>query len=256
MEFSYKRYKEIISSITKYLPVVQFEDVLNLNLQKYCVIRHDVEYSIERAYNLAVVENELGISSTYVFQVCNNNYNPFSNKNHNLIHKIHALGHNIGCHVHLGNFDSRESIETYIVKQCQILSLALNYPVNKFSIHRPLKRYIENTIQIPGYLNMSEEAFFTYTDNFNVYDLPVLYLADSNHAWKYGNPMDIDFSRINKMQLNCHPFSWTEKGFDNWNNFHILTKEKQLEAVQSINEEIKTYPKDLYEKECNILGRN
>jgi hypothetical protein len=56
-----------------------------------------------------------------------------------------------------------------------------------------------------------------------------------------GNPMDIDFSLVNKMQLNCHPFSWTEKGFDNRENFYILTKEKQLEALHSINEEIKTY---------------
>jgi hypothetical protein len=82
----------------------------------------------------------------------------------------------------------------------------------------------------------------------------VLYLADSNHAWKYGHPLEIDFSKISKMQLNCHPFSWTEKGLDNWNNFLILTKEKQEEALVSINEEIKTYPKDLYIQEQTKLN--
>ena len=251
--FSYQEYQTIVNSISTHVPIVQF-DTVNSDTEKYCVIRHDVEFSIERALMLAKVEVNLGVRSTYVFQICNNNYNPFSHKNKEYIHQIHALGHDIGVHIHLGNFNEYdESVESYIIKQSQLLSLALDYPVNKFSMHRPLRKHIENIISIPGYINMSDKKFFTYTDNFNVYDLPVLYLADSNHAWKYGNPLDIDFSKISKMQLNCHPFSWTEKGLDNWNNFHILTNEKQLEALNSINEEIKTYPKELYEEKCNIL---
>jgi hypothetical protein len=157
--------------------------------------------------------------------------------------------------VHLGNFDeTKECVENYIIKQSHLLSIALDYPINKFSMHRPLRKHIENAITIPGYINMNDAKFFTYTESFDIYDLPVLYLADSNHAWKYGNPLDINFSKISKMQLNCHPFSWTEKGLDNWNNFLILTKEKQLEALQSINEEIKTYPDDLYSQEQDRLN--
>jgi hypothetical protein len=253
--FSYDEYQYIIKQIKSSLPIVTFNDV-SMDTLKYCVIRHDVEFSIERALELAQFEQSIGVQSTYVFQVCNNNYNPFSYKNKEHILDIIRLGHDIGTHVHLGNFDeSLMSIENYIIKQSQLLSTALDYPINKFSIHRPLRKHIENVISIPGFINMSDTRFFTYTDNFNVYDLPVLYLADSNHAWKYGDPKDIDFSKISKMQLNCHPFSWTKKGLDNYDNFYILTKEKQLEALNSINEEIKTYPKDLYEKECNILVR-
>ena len=103
---------------------------------------------------------------------------------------------------------------------------------------------------------MNATEFFTYTENFSIYNLPVLYLADSNHSWKYGYPLDIDFSKINKMQLNCHPFSWTEVGLNNWNNFKSLTKEKQLESLISINDEIKTYPVILYEEECSLLVRS
>lgn len=253
-KFSFEEYKTIINSIQTYIPIIKFDHV-TLSTEKYCVIRHDVEYSIDRALSLARIENELRISSTYVIQVCNNNYNPFSNKNITKISKIIELGHDIGVHVHLGNFNERfESIESYIIKQIHLLSIAFNLPINKFSIHRPLKKYIETPINIPGYINMNDSKYFTYTENFDVYNLPILYLADSNHAWKYGNPLDIDFSKINKMQLNCHPFSWSERGLDNTENFYILTKEKQLEALESINEEIKTYPKDLYEKERNMVA--
>jgi hypothetical protein len=232
-------------------------DSVSSNTEKYCVIRHDVEFSIERALQLAKLENELGIKTTYVFQICNNNYNPFSHKNKIHILEISKLGHDIGVHVHLGNYNELEqSIEQYIIKQSQLLTLALDFPINKFSLHRPLQKHIETEITIPGYINMNASEFFTFTKEFSIYDLPVLYLADSNHEWKYGNPIDIDFSKIKKMQLNCHPFSWTVEGLDNWNNFSTLTKEKQIEALESINEEIKTYPRELYEKERSILVRS
>jgi hypothetical protein len=255
MNFSYNEYREIINKIQSHLPIIRFDDV-KLNTEKYCVIRHDVEFSIDRALQLAAVERELGIRTTYVFQICNNNYNTFSHKNKVHILDIASYGHDIGVHIHLGNFnEAHESIESYIVKQANLLSTALDYPINKFSMHRPLKKHIINPIQIPGYINMNAPEFFVYTEDFSIYDLPVLYLADSNHAWKYGNPLDIDFSKINKMQLNCHPFSWTEKGLNNWDNFKSLTKEKQMESLISINEEIKTYPIELYEEERSFLVR-
>ena len=90
--FSFDDYRQIIKSIQAHIPIMRFDDVTNAT-PSYCVIRHDVEFSIERAYQLALVEHELGISSTYVFQICNNNYNPFSYKNKKLIHKIYELGH-------------------------------------------------------------------------------------------------------------------------------------------------------------------
>ncbi len=254
--FSYKEYSCILNRIREHLPIKMFDEI-HKNSIRYCVIRHDVEYSIERAYSLAKIESELNVRSTYVFQICNNNYNPFSHKNRNLIHEIYKLGHDIGVHVHLGNFnESEQSVENYIIKQAQLLSMALDYPINKFSIHRPLKKHIETPLVIPGYINMSSELFFTYTNNFSIYDLPVLYLADSNHTWKYGYPLDVNFSKISKLQLNCHPFSWSTEGLNNWNNFNILTKEKQLESLDSINEEIKTYPERLYNEFKTSLSNN
>lgn len=245
----------MLNTIQEHLPVVRFDDVVRE--EKYCVVRHDVEFSIERALALAKFEKSIGISSTYVFQVCNNNYNPFSHKNREQILEVASLGHDIGVHVHLGNFNRKEeSVESYIIKQAHILSIALDYPINRFSIHRPLKEHLQKVINIPGFINMNAEPFFTYTEEFTLYDLPVLYLADSNHDWKYGHPLSVDYERISKMQLNCHPFSWTEEGYSNFVNFYTLTKEKQKETVESIRQEIKTYPNKLYEKECNILGRN
>ena len=96
--FSYDEYKEIISLIQEYLPIVDFNDVIDNNLDKYCVIRHDVEYSLDRALQLAKLENELNVKSTYCIQVRNNIYNAISDKNIEIAKQINDLGHEIALH--------------------------------------------------------------------------------------------------------------------------------------------------------------
>ena len=53
---------------------------------------------IDRAYELAKLEKELGVSSTYTVQLRNNTYNALSEKNIDLVRKIKDLGHHIGLH--------------------------------------------------------------------------------------------------------------------------------------------------------------
>ena len=96
--FSYYEYKEIISLIQDYLPIVSFNDVIDKGLKKYCVIRHDIEYSMDRALKLAQLENELNIKSTYCVQVRNNIYNAISDKNIDIVKQIISLGHEIALH--------------------------------------------------------------------------------------------------------------------------------------------------------------
>ena len=95
--FSYNDYKNIINLIRKHIPIVDFSDV-SKKTKKFCVLRHDIEFSIDRAYELAKVENELGVTSTYTVQVRNNTYNALSEKNIDLIKRIKDLGHHIGLH--------------------------------------------------------------------------------------------------------------------------------------------------------------
>ena len=75
--------------------------------------------------------------------------------------------------------------------------------------------------------------------------LNVLYLSDSNHKWKFGYPMNFDFSKIDKLQLLTHPYSWTKDGGDNYTNFLSLIRERNKELLHSMNTETSTFPKEL-----------
>ena len=90
-KFSYTEYKNIITLVKSNWRIVDFKEVLTQNPSVFCVLRHDIEFSIDRAYKLAKIEKELGITSTYTVQVRNNTYNALSEKNIDLIRKIKDL---------------------------------------------------------------------------------------------------------------------------------------------------------------------
>ena len=93
-------------------------------------------------------------------------------------------------------------------------------------------------------INCYDKKFFQYFDD-RPDELDILYLADSNHEWKYGYPLDFDFTKINKLQLLIHPFSWSIDGGDNYSNFLSLIRERNNELVNSMNTETSTFPQEL-----------
>ena len=61
-------------------------------LEKFCVLRHDVDKIPENALRMAELEAEMGIYGTYFFRIVPASFNI------NIIEKIAKLGHEIGYH--------------------------------------------------------------------------------------------------------------------------------------------------------------
>ncbi len=240
--FNYNEYKNIINIVRNHLPILDFSDVNN-HTEKFCVLRHDIEFSIDRAYELAKIERELGVISTYTVQVRNNTYNALSEKNIELMRKIKDLGHHIGLHQN-PPLMKLEKLANYIMADIQILEHFYGFEVDRFAFHRPKKEYLKNYINLEGKINCYDMRFFQYFDE-KPDKLDVLYLADSNHQWKYGYPLDYDFSEVNKLQILTHPYSWTKSGGDNYSNYQSLIRERKVELIRSMNTETKTFPKEL-----------
>lgn len=74
--FSYEDYKEIIRIIQSTGNQAGYEEALKAD--KFVIMRHDVEYSVDRAYALAKVESSMDFTSTFFFQWTNNSYNILS----------------------------------------------------------------------------------------------------------------------------------------------------------------------------------
>jgi len=239
--FSHKEYVQIINWVKSNYNIMQYSDI-NLNTKEFCVIRHDIEYSIERAYELAKLEETMGLKTTYLIQIRNNCYNALSTKNLPLIQEIQNMGHEIGLHVHCGLLSSYENIIGMVKNDMDILSKGINNTPKIFSFHRPSVKLLESNLKIPGLINTYGDLFFHSYKGRQPKDLKVKYISDSNHTWKYGYPSTANNS---KLQLNFHPFSWTKKGYENTPNFKTLINEKNIEMIKSISNEIRTFPTEL-----------
>jgi len=242
MRFSYNEYRNIIKLIQQFLPIIDFADV-NANTDKFCVIRHDIEFSIDRAAKLAEVENELGISTTYTVQLRNNTYNALSEKNIELVHYIKSLGHCIALHQNPPYMSERRLTE-YVLKDIETLEHYYGFEIDRYAFHRPKQEQLAMYLNIPGKINCYGKKYFHYFQGERP-DVNVTYLADSNHQWKYDHPIEIDFNSISKLQLNTHPFSWTENGYENYGNFLSLIKERNNEMLFDMESENKAFPKEL-----------
>ena len=240
--FSYNEYKNVIKLVNSHLPIVDFADVTD-KTDKFCVLRHDIEFSIDRAYELAKIEKDLGVVSTYTVQVRNNTYNALSEKNIDLIKRIKDLGHSIGLHQNPPLMEGEE-LGRYIMTDIQILEHFYGFEIDRFAFHRPKKEYLASYVVLEDKINCYDKKFFHYFDE-KPDKLDVLYLSDSNHKWKFGYPLDFDLSKVDKLQLLTHPYSWTDEGYDNYGNYLSLIRERKNELINSMNTETSTFPKEL-----------
>jgi len=241
--FSYNEYKNIINLVQSHLPIIDFANV-KTNTKKYCVIRHDIEFSMDRAYKLAELESQLGIQSTYTVQLRNNTYNALSEKNIQLIHRIRKLGHKIALHQN-PPFMNKKKLIDYVLKDIETLEHYYGFEIDRYAFHRPKQEQLKMYLDIPGKINCYGPKYFHYFEGKKPEDLRVVYLADSNHQWKWGHPISLDFTKVDKLQLNLHPFSWTETGYENYGNFLSLIKERNKEMLYDMETENKAFPKEL-----------
>ena len=120
-------------------------------------------------------------------------------------------------------------------------------PIKIFSYHKPKQEYIQKYFTVEDKINTNGNKFFHYFKGDGLVkpeELNVTYLADSNHKWKWGDPKDLDFTKVKKLQMNMHPYSWSEEGCSNFNNSLNVVKERTQELTHSMTE-IKTFPKEL-----------
>lgn len=255
---NYNEYRRILKDIKKTQKYCDYTEAIKK--ENFIILRHDIEFSISRAYGLSLVESEEGICSTYFVQITNNSYNAFSKKNIELLRKMIQNGHHIGLHYHCNGEKKQDKIIEGIKREIPILEMMIGdaYKVDRFSMHRPSIESEYWNININGIINAYGKDFFTFSKDLeNKQTLKIKYIADSKHRWNYGYPNYETLTNNKKVQILIHPFSWTSEGYDNENNFMSLIDEKNYELMKTFSSEFQRYEecRDIieskYERLCN-----
>ena len=155
-------YKNIIRDVKESGKYMDYPDAKTS--EAFVVLRHDIEFSIDRAFALSELEARNDFFSSYFVQITNNAYNALSNKNLNLLQEIKNMGHHIGLHYHQIGLTEMETLKKDILRQRDMLSEMLGFSIDRFSFHRPQPEYFKADLEIPGLLNTYSHHFFTYVE--------------------------------------------------------------------------------------------
>lgn len=164
------------------------------------LLRHDVDLSPEAAVEMATLEADLGVSSTYFFLVTSRLYNVRERETRERIRQIERLGHDVGIHFSTHQYwpmdspPSERAIADRIREEQAVLEGVVDDLSPVVSFHIPPNWVLERSF----------DAFPSAYQPSLLAD--IRYVADSNGRWREDPPLSDD--RPENLQIVAHPGLW------------------------------------------------
>lgn len=185
-DFTLSAYRSYVEAIRERYPnILRFDEYFSASPKpsSFCLLKHDVDRKPFHALRMAVVENELGVRSTYYFRAKPHTFIP------DVMRRIHSFGHEIGYH-----YESLSDTRGDLTAAKKAFADSLNrfrtiVPVRTVAFHgRPLSRY-DNRLLVRLMRQMHDgfEAPDLLGDaNEDIDYADILYLSDTGRNWEPG----------------------------------------------------------------------
>jgi hypothetical protein len=191
-----------------------FEKFLSPKKKKVVHLRHDIDFSVQDAHHLAMVESELGVVSTYFFMLTSNTYNLLSKANRSLVKEIQSLGHEVTLH-----FDplAHRDLDTGFATEKLIFEEMFETKLRIVSLHRPGVFLEQNNRLLAGCRHTYEDPFVKQ----------MTYISDS--AGRDIQQKLVELAREgpdSPLHILLHPIWWTSRAatptatLNNWLERH------------------------------------
>lgn len=201
--FTYRYYKNFIHLMRDAYRLTTFQEsrsIIGKEESPLVILRHDIDLELEAALTMALLERELGISSTYFFMVSCPLYNLFSCIGSEQVKKILDVGHHFGLHFDCAVYQdiSVNNIDHYVSRECQLLEGFFGRPIEAVSFHRP------------GSLELSGVTLAKLPNAYEmVFREKFEYFSDSRGKWARGNPLESrEFLARKNLHILTHPIWW------------------------------------------------
>ncbi len=199
-DFTENNYRLLLKNI-KYKTIFYKDVKKNINFSLW---RHDVDFSVNRAFALAKIENEEKVIATYFFQLGSIFYNIFEQEIKEKIFKIKNLEHEIALHFDPTQYqiNSKSDLVKYLKYEKEILENLFNIKINVFSFHNP-------TVEI---LKYDEWKYANMINTYAKYfKQSIKYCSDSNGYWRHKRLEEFLNKNHSKIQVLTHPAWWQKK---------------------------------------------
>ena len=185
-DFTLNQYEAYIKAIKdNYSNVLLFREYMANPVQysSFCLIRHDVDRKVQNALEMAKLEKDLGIKSTYYFRA---KEHVFEEK---IICKINDMGHEIGYHYECLSDTNGNMDKAYVDFEKNLKRFRSIVNVDTISMHgRPLSKYDNRDMwrheralgNLNNLYNILGEIYLhiDYTD--------IAYIGDTGRNWNSG----------------------------------------------------------------------
>ncbi len=200
--FSLDHYREILQTAKESgYEFLLFDELLS-TAEQCCLLRHDIDYTPEKATEFGKIEADLGIRSTYFFQIVAWTYNIRERASYQAIRELSDMGHQIALHfdVTWRGASQWEELPNLCTKERELLShlTGLDIP-DIVSFHNP-GTYANKVIdkEVAGIHHTYEPRYFS----------AYKYLSDSQ-GWYEGCVCKLfESGKYPRIQLLTHPYIW------------------------------------------------
>jgi hypothetical protein len=210
MDYTYRSYRVLLEHIRACGRIVcPLRDVPESD--SFAILRHDVDYSVLKAREMAAFEHGMGIRSTYFLLLTSPYYNLLADDHLSAAREIAAMGHEIGFHYDTDGFAGldHDAQCKKVIELARFLSAAVGAPVTSIAQHNPSVTPVR--IRVPGYVDAYSDRFFH----------EIAYLSDSRRLFGTPDPQAF-FRQHAKSQLLIHPLWWHDEEKNRWESFAAI----------------------------------
>lgn len=202
MEFTYQAYERLIYMILDAgYEITGYQSFTAVN--QPCILRHDVDVSLEKALEFAQVEASIlsgeNVKSTFFVLITSDFYNVFSSRSCRLLEGILNCGHKIGLHFDETRYKDGD-IRVHIETEAAVLEHIVGEKIRVVSMHRPSKMMLDKDLHLDSMINSYSHEFFK---NFK-------YVSDSRMYWKENIEKVIQSREYPCLHLLTHPIWYDE----------------------------------------------
>ena len=203
--FTFDEYRALLERTAAAYPFADFSVAGDPGLptKRFCLLRHDIDYSPSRSLALARIEAELGIATTYTVQLNSLFYNALERGVRDQLRAIAELGHHIGLHFDAvwHGIEDEAALNEGIAWEAETLGRAIGAEVRMFSFH--------NTT--PFTMACREPRYGGLWNAYaGVLQEHVSYTSDSNGYWRFRSWRQALDENPDRLQVLTHPGWWDE----------------------------------------------
>ncbi len=214
-DFTLDSYSALLKYFQRSHTYTTFSQYDDIDAQRTILLRHDIDFSLDHALELAQIEAELGISATYFLLFSAPYYNLLGAGSSSVPRRLRELGHEVGLHYDVAVIEAGGSAEPLevLLAQARLLGELSGTPVATIAQHNPSLNGRDPFAAAAPFINAYDERFVQQMG----------YYSDSCMAWRdsFIEAAEQD-SFPDRVHLLIHPIIWTEQ---------LLSREQKLERM-------------------------